>query len=97
MDRLEQEEEDDSAMAALSPVGSLMFIEVERRIDVFVFRCCFSPSVYDARRLVIHGHVKLNGKVVCLIILYIFKITFTDFHLASKCRYKASSRRYGIG
>jgi len=63
VDRLEQKEEDDSAMAALSPVGSLMFIEVERRIDVFVFRCCFSPSVYDARRLVIHGHVKLNGKV----------------------------------
>lgn len=46
----------------LTPVGSLMFSHVERRIDVFIFRCCFAHSVYDARRLVIHGYVRLNGK-----------------------------------
>ncbi|EPQ51589.1 alpha-L RNA-binding motif-containing protein [Gloeophyllum trabeum ATCC 11539] len=46
----------------LAPVGSLMFAEVERRIDVFIFRCCFAHSVYEARRLVIHGDVLLNGK-----------------------------------
>ncbi|KAF8582301.1 alpha-L RNA-binding motif-containing protein [Ramaria rubella] len=50
------------AKAALAPVGSLMFREVERRIDVFIFRCCFAHSVYEARRLVVHGNVKLNGK-----------------------------------
>jgi ribosomal protein S4 len=48
----------------LPPVGSLMFTEVERRIDVFIFRCCFAHSVYEARRLVIHGDVLLNGKKV---------------------------------
>lgn len=48
----------------LAPVGSLMMSEVERRIDVFMFRCCFASSVYEARRLVIHGHVLLNGKKV---------------------------------
>lgn len=48
----------------LAPVGSLMFMEVERRIDVVVFRCCFAHSIYEARRLVIHGRVLLNGKVV---------------------------------
>lgn len=48
----------------LAPVGSLMFMEVERRIDVVVFRSCFTHSVYEARRLVIHGNVMLNGKVV---------------------------------
>jgi ribosomal protein S4 len=48
----------------LAPVGSLMFAEVERRIDVFLFRCCFVHSVYEARRLVIHGNVMLNGKKV---------------------------------
>ncbi|KAJ8590117.1 hypothetical protein M405DRAFT_816847 [Rhizopogon salebrosus TDB-379] len=32
-----------------------MLAEVERRIDVFVFRCCFAHSVYEAQRLVIHG------------------------------------------
>lgn len=48
----------------LAPVGSLMMSEVERRIDVFMFRCCFASSVYEARRLVIHGRVLLNGKKV---------------------------------
>ncbi|KAL0958828.1 hypothetical protein HGRIS_014145 [Hohenbuehelia grisea] len=54
-----KEEEEQKGMA---PVGSLMFAEVERRIDVFIFRCCFAHSVYEARRLVIHGNVLLNGK-----------------------------------
>ncbi|KAF8880559.1 hypothetical protein BD779DRAFT_1627589 [Infundibulicybe gibba] len=55
---LEIEEE----QKGMAPVGSLMFAEVERRIDVFIFRCCFAHSVYEARRLVIHGDVMLNGK-----------------------------------
>ncbi|KIM76934.1 hypothetical protein PILCRDRAFT_825945 [Piloderma croceum F 1598] len=55
--RLKEEEE-----KGIAPVGSLMFMEVERRIDVFIFRCCFAHSVYEARRLVIHGYVLLNGK-----------------------------------
>ncbi|KAI0644025.1 alpha-L RNA-binding motif-containing protein [Trametes meyenii] len=46
----------------LAPVGSLMFSEVERRIDVVIFRACFAHSVYDARRMVVHGSVLLNGK-----------------------------------
>ena len=59
-----REEEDKLAQA---PVASLMYEEVERRIDVFIFRCCFAHSVYEARRLVIHGYVKLNGKKVCFV------------------------------
>ncbi|OCB91535.1 alpha-L RNA-binding motif-containing protein [Sanghuangporus baumii] len=54
-----KEEED---LLAQAPVASLMYEEVERRIDVFIFRCCFAHSVYDARRMVIHGWVKLNGR-----------------------------------
>ncbi|KAH7890416.1 hypothetical protein F5I97DRAFT_1799552 [Phlebopus sp. FC_14] len=54
-----QKEEQEKGLA---PVGSLMVSEVERRIDVFIFRCCFAHSVYDARRMVIHGHVLLNGR-----------------------------------
>jgi ribosomal protein S4 len=56
---LERQKEDERH--ALAPVGSLMFGEVERRIDVFIFRCCLAHSVYEARRLVIHGDVLLNG------------------------------------
>ena len=60
-ERKRLEEEENKGMA---PVASLMFTEVERRIDVFLFRCCFAHSVYEARRLVVHGDVLLNGKKV---------------------------------
>jgi ribosomal protein S4 len=46
------------------PVGSMMFSEVERRLDVLVFRACFATSVWQAKGLVQQGHVKLNGEVV---------------------------------
>lgn len=46
------------------PVGSMMFSEVERRLDVLVFRACFASSVWQAKGLVQQGHVKLNGEVV---------------------------------
>lgn len=56
----------------LPPVGSLMFSEVERRIDVVIFRACLAHSVYDARRMVIHGQVLLNGeKVRCRCLPYL--------------------------
>ncbi|KAG6883116.1 hypothetical protein C0993_007766 [Termitomyces sp. T159_Od127] len=53
---------EEEAIKGMAPVGSLMFSEVERRLDIFLFRCCFVHSVYEARRLIIHGNVKLNGK-----------------------------------
>lgn len=65
VDQIENARREES-IGALAPVGSLMFAEVERRIDVFIFRCCFAHSVYEARRLVIHGNVKLNGILVCV-------------------------------
>jgi len=57
----EKELEEEIEQKGLAPVGSLMFSEVERRIDTFVFRCCFAHSIYEARRMVLHGDVKLNG------------------------------------
>jgi len=50
------------ALKGLAPVGSLMFSEVERRIDVVIFRSCLAHSVYEARRMVVHGNVLLNGQ-----------------------------------
>jgi len=57
-----EESEADIANKGMPPVGSLMFSEVERRIDTVIFRSCFAESIYEARRLVIHGDVMLNGK-----------------------------------
>ncbi|KAI0300090.1 hypothetical protein B0F90DRAFT_1724733 [Multifurca ochricompacta] len=57
-----RQEIDGGEQEELPPVGSLMFSEVERRIDVVIFRACMAHSVYDARRMVVHGQVLLNGK-----------------------------------
>jgi len=43
------------------PLAALMYQELERRLDVAIFRSCFADSVYEARRMVIHGAVRLNG------------------------------------
>jgi ribosomal protein S4 len=62
--KVRRKEIDGEDQEELPPVGSLMFSEVERRIDVVIFRACLAHSVYDARRMVVHGQVLLNGKKV---------------------------------
>ncbi|BGP24832.1 nam9 protein, mitochondrial precursor [Rhodotorula toruloides] len=44
------------------PLASLMFAEIEKRLDTVVFRSCLAQSVYGARHLVMTGKVRLNGK-----------------------------------
>jgi small subunit ribosomal protein S4 len=39
---------------------------LERRIDAVVYRAKFVPTVFAARQLVSHGHVKLNGHRVTI-------------------------------
>lgn len=39
---------------------------LERRIDAVVYRAKFVATVFAARQLVSHGHVKLNGKRVTI-------------------------------
>ncbi|CAD6967536.1 unnamed protein product [Tilletia controversa] len=46
------------------PTASLFMSEVERRLDVVVFRCCFARSAYEARSMIVHGKVQLNGQKV---------------------------------
>ncbi|WWD09869.1 hypothetical protein V865_007998 [Kwoniella europaea PYCC6329] len=47
-----------------APIGTMLFADVERRLDVLIFRSCFAQSVWEARRYVVQGHVKLNGQIV---------------------------------
>ncbi len=61
-ERLRTRKERDSR----APVGTLLFGEVERRLDVLIFRACFAPSVWQARQMVVHRKVKVNGQVVSL-------------------------------
>ena len=37
---------------------------VERRLDTVIFRSLWATSVRQARQMVIHGHVEVNGKKV---------------------------------
>jgi ribosomal protein S4 len=51
-------------MAKVPPVQALGFAELERRVDVTVFRSHFAKSIWEARRLVVQGHVQVNGEKV---------------------------------
>ena len=37
---------------------------LERRLDAIVYRMKFVPTIFAARQLVNHGHIKVNGKRV---------------------------------
>jgi len=74
----EKELEEEIEKRGMAPVGSLMFSEVERRLDVFLFRCCFAHSVYEARRLIIHGCVTLNGQKVFYMSLYLVQFLISS-------------------
>ena len=52
------------ARQATTPISSMMFLDVERRLDLLVFRACLASSVYQAKEFVVNGHVKVNGQVV---------------------------------
>lgn len=67
--------------AASTPLGSLMFIEVERRLDTFIFRCCFAPSVYAARLMVLHGKVLVNGFKVSYAIHQLGLASLADIYI----------------
>ncbi|KAF8880497.1 hypothetical protein BD779DRAFT_1548531 [Infundibulicybe gibba] len=58
---LEIEEE----QKGMAPVGSLMFAEVERRIDVFIFRCCFTQCHQNANTRLAPGDlVSVNPSAI---------------------------------
>jgi len=44
--------------------GENLIVMLERRLDNMVYRMHFAPSRKAARQLVLHGHVRVNGKKV---------------------------------
>lgn len=54
---------------------------LERRLDMVVYRLNFAPSIFTARQLVSHGHIRLNGKKATIPSLRVKEgdeITFKD-------------------
>ena len=39
---------------------------LERRLDTVIYRAKFSTTVFSARQLINHGHIKVNGKKVSI-------------------------------
>jgi small subunit ribosomal protein S4 len=50
------------ASKAKGVTGETLIQALERRIDNVVYRMHFAPSRKAARQLVLHGHVRLNGR-----------------------------------
>lgn len=49
---------------APTPYMNMSFAPIERRIDVAIFRAMFASSTRQARNMVVHGKVKVNGQPV---------------------------------
>ncbi len=44
--------------------GEALVIELERRLDALVLRSGIARTIYQARQMVTHGHIQVNGKKV---------------------------------
>jgi small subunit ribosomal protein S4 len=54
----------DEADRRKGDTGQNLIELLERRLDAVVYRAKFAPTVFAARQLVNHGHVRVNGKRV---------------------------------
>ncbi len=54
----------DEALRRTGPTGTNLLQLLETRLDSLVYRLGFAPSIWAARQLVGHGHVRVNGKRV---------------------------------
>ena len=46
--------------------GEALIIELERRLDALVLRSGIARTIYQARQMVTHGHIQVNGKKVSI-------------------------------
>ena len=49
---------------AQGPTGENLIVMLERRLDNAVWRSGFASSRSQARQIVLHGHIRINGKKV---------------------------------
>jgi small subunit ribosomal protein S4 len=44
--------------------GEALIVELERRLDALVLRAGLARTIYQARQMVVHGHIEVNGRKV---------------------------------
>ena len=49
------------ASKAQGKTGEALIIELERRLDALVLRSGIARTIYQARQMVVHGHIEVNG------------------------------------
>jgi len=54
----------EEALRRKGDTGEALVELLERRLDAVIYRMKFAPTVFAARQLVNHGHVRVNGKRV---------------------------------
>ena len=54
----------DKAYRIKGDTSEILIELLERRLDAIVYRMKFVPTIFAARQLVNHGHIKVNGKRV---------------------------------
>lgn len=52
------------AVAKQGNTADILIQLLETRLDAFVLRAGFAPTIYAARQIVSHGHMEVNGKPV---------------------------------
>ena len=55
-----------SAVRLRGDTGEKLVGLLERRLDAIVYRLNFAPTIFSARQLINHGHVKVNSKKVSI-------------------------------
>ncbi len=53
-----------SAMDSKELTGDKLIYDLERRLDNMVYRMNFASTIRQARQMVVHGHILVNGKKV---------------------------------
>jgi small subunit ribosomal protein S4 len=54
----------DRARKAEGKTGEALVVELERRLDALVLRSGIARTIYQARQMVVHGHIEVNGRKV---------------------------------
>ncbi|MCQ4082771.1 30S ribosomal protein S4 [Streptomyces sp. RB6PN25] len=54
----------DRARKVEGKTGDALIVELERRLDALVLRAGFARTIYQARQMVVHGHIEVNGRKV---------------------------------
>ncbi|MBY8884288.1 MULTISPECIES: 30S ribosomal protein S4 [Streptomycetaceae] len=54
----------DRARKVEGKTGDALIIELERRLDALVLRSGLARTIYQARQMVVHGHIEVNGRKV---------------------------------